>query len=131
MELVHRHPRRQRGHGGWTSGMEEKLGKTGTITDIDSEGDVVTYSNSTESYLFGLWTYTNKILEDEDFSIEDFVEDEIKRLEQAVGPLERNFRMLGILYATTKAIKGGFSDRKIRDRHHARCPYRRMCEIEI
>lgn len=51
------------------------------IPTVDSEGDIVTYSNSTESYLFGLWTYTNKILEDEDHSIEDFVEDEIKRLE--------------------------------------------------
>ena len=31
---------KQREHGRWTSGMEEKLGKTGTITDIDSDGDV-------------------------------------------------------------------------------------------
>jgi len=45
-------------------------------------------SNITEAYLFGLWTYTGKILE-EDHSLEGFVEGEIERIETCRFHMQR------------------------------------------
>jgi len=42
--------------------------------------DLNVSNNTTEAYLFGLWTYTDKIIE-ENHSLEDFVEGEIERIE--------------------------------------------------
>jgi len=74
--------------GFWSSTISLGVCTLFKVTRIVPNLDSDVNSNSTEAYLFGLWTYTDKIIE-ENHSIQGYVEGEIARIETCSFHMQR------------------------------------------